>query len=94
MPQTLPYLSWAIWLPIIAGVVVLAVARLNQGSTVKWIALLGAIAGFLVTLPLYQDFKLDTGVFQRGNFFAGASEQRHVAALQADNAVTGLRLTY
>ena len=64
MSHTLPYLSWAIWLPIITGGIVLAMARLNQSSAVKWVALIGAIAGFLVTLPLYQDFKLDTGRMQ------------------------------
>ena len=59
-----PYLSWAIWLPIAAGLIVLAVGAKRNVETAKWIALVGAVAGFLVTLPLYQDFKLDTGAMQ------------------------------
>ncbi len=64
MPQAFPYLSWAIWLPIAAGLIVLFAGTRRNAETAKWIALAGAIAGFLVTLPLYQDFKLDTGAMQ------------------------------
>ena len=58
------YLSLAIWLPIVAGCLVLAIAKISRGDTLKWIALLGAIAGFIVTLPLYQEFNLNTSKMQ------------------------------
>ena len=46
-------LSLAIWTPIVFGVVLLALGRDDQARTVRWVALIGAIASFLVTLPLY-----------------------------------------
>ncbi len=64
MPHAFPYLSWSIWLPIVVGVMVLAVGAKRNTEAAKWIALVGAIAGFLVTLPLYQHFRLDTGAMQ------------------------------
>ena len=64
MPQAFPYLSWAIWLPIAVGLIVLAVDAKRSTEAAKWIALVGAIAGFLITLPLYEYFNLDTGAMQ------------------------------
>ena len=57
-------LSLAIWTPIVFGVVLLALGRDDQARTVRWVALIGAIAGFLVTLPLYDGFKLGTAAMQ------------------------------
>jgi NADH-quinone oxidoreductase subunit M len=57
-------LSLAIWTPIIFGVVLLALGRDDQARSVRWIALLGAVASFLVTLPLYDGFKLGTSAMQ------------------------------
>jgi len=56
------FLSLAIWVPILAGLVVL-VAGINAGDDRKAplqraIALAGAVAGFLVTIPLYTGFHL------------------------------------
>ncbi|MEO6321615.1 MAG: NADH-quinone oxidoreductase subunit M, partial [Polaromonas sp.] len=51
-------LSLAIWMPIFFGVGLLALGRDGQARTVRWIALIGAIASFLVTLPLYDGFQL------------------------------------
>ena len=64
MPHVFPFLSWAIWLPIAAGVLVLFAGEKSHGVTAKWIALAGAVLGFLVTLPLYRDFQLDTSAMQ------------------------------
>jgi NADH-quinone oxidoreductase subunit M len=57
-------LSLAIWTPIVFGVVLLALGRDDQVRTVRWVALIGAIASFLVTLPLYDGFKLGTAAMQ------------------------------
>ena len=58
------FLSLAIWTPILFGVVLLALGRDDQVKSVRWIALIGAIASFLVTLPLYDSFKLGTSAMQ------------------------------
>lgn len=57
-------LSLAIWTPIVFGVVLLALGRDDQARTVRWVALIGAIVSFLVTLPLYGGFKLGTAAMQ------------------------------
>ncbi|CAA9441267.1 MAG: NADH-ubiquinone oxidoreductase chain M, partial [uncultured Ramlibacter sp.] len=57
-------LSLAIWTPILFGVVLLALGRDDQARTVRWIALIGSVVGFLVTLPLYGAFKLGTAEMQ------------------------------
>ena len=57
-------LSLAIWTPIAFGVVLLAFGRDDQARTVRWIALVGAVISFLVTLPLYDGFKLGTAAMQ------------------------------
>jgi NADH-quinone oxidoreductase subunit M len=57
-------LSLAIWTPIVFGVVLLALGRDDQARVVRWVALIGAIASFLVTLPLYGGFKLGTAAMQ------------------------------
>jgi NADH-quinone oxidoreductase subunit M len=58
----LPYLSLSIWVPIAAGLLVLAIGRNAQAA--RWLALIGAIAGFVVTLPLYLNFRLGTAEMQ------------------------------
>ncbi|MES1978382.1 MAG: NADH-quinone oxidoreductase subunit M [Pseudomonadota bacterium] len=57
-------LSLAIWMPIAFGIVLLALGRDDQAKSVRWIALIGAVASFLVTLPLYDGFKLGTSAMQ------------------------------
>jgi NADH-quinone oxidoreductase subunit M len=52
----MPYLSLAIWVPIVAGLAVLAVGRDRDAAAARWIALAGALAGFIVTLPLWLLF--------------------------------------
>ncbi len=52
----MPYLSLAIWVPIVAGLVVLAVGRDRDPGAARWIALFGALAGLLVALPLWLHF--------------------------------------
>jgi NADH-quinone oxidoreductase subunit M len=57
-------LSLAIWTPIAFGVVLLALGRDDQARMVRWVALIGAVVSFLVTLPLYDGFKLGTSAMQ------------------------------
>jgi NADH-quinone oxidoreductase subunit M len=57
-------LSVAIWLPIFIGGLLLAVGRDDNAHTTRWVALIGSMASFLVTLPLITGFKLDTAAMQ------------------------------
>ncbi len=57
-------LSLAIWTPIAFGVVLLALGRDDQARSVRWVALIGSLVSFLVTLPLYDGFKLGTAAMQ------------------------------
>src|SRR5471030_812607 len=50
-------LSLAIWLPIVAGFVVLATGNDRNANLARWLALAGGVASFLVTLPLYFGFQ-------------------------------------
>lgn len=57
-------LSLAIWTPILFGVLLLALGRESQVRAVRWLALIGAIAGLLVTLPLLTGFDTTTANMQ------------------------------
>jgi NADH-quinone oxidoreductase subunit M len=60
----LPLLSLAIWVPILAGILVLLTGDDKNASAARWIALLGALAAFVVTIPLYTGFNIADGGFQ------------------------------
>ncbi|MEO8508911.1 MAG: NADH-quinone oxidoreductase subunit M [Betaproteobacteria bacterium] len=62
--MTTPYLSLAIWVPIVAGIAVLVVGRDRDAGFARWIALTGAVAGLLVTLPLYTHFDTTSSAMQ------------------------------
>src|SRR5450755_2457454 len=62
----MPLLSLAIWLPIGAGVLLLAFGRDDRAAAVRWFALAAALASFLVTIPLVTDFNLGTAALQFG----------------------------
>ncbi|RVU45247.1 NADH-quinone oxidoreductase subunit M [Rubrivivax rivuli] len=57
-------LSLSIWLPVAFGVLLLAVGRDQNASTVRGLALVGAIASFLVTLPVITRFEIGTAKMQ------------------------------
>ena len=57
-------LSWVIWLPILAGVAVLATGDDRNAGLARILALLGAVAGFLISIPLYTGFNLMTADMQ------------------------------
>ena len=63
MMQGLPLLSLAIWTPIIAGVAVLFTGGDRNAQAARVIALVGAVLGFAVTLPLYAGFNPHPGRF-------------------------------
>jgi len=65
MAQTsFPWLSLAIFTPIVFGILVLAVGRDSNPTVARVLALIGAIAGLLVTLPLYTGFDATTAQMQ------------------------------
>jgi len=57
-------LSLAIFVPIVAGVATLVVHDDRDAAPARWIALIGAVAGFAVTIPLYVDFDTTTAAMQ------------------------------
>ncbi|WP_422015043.1 NADH-quinone oxidoreductase subunit M [Roseateles sp.] len=57
-------LSLAIFLPIACGALLLAVGRDEQVKAVRWLALVAAVASFLVTLPLITGFDTTTAAMQ------------------------------
>ena len=60
----MPLLSLAIWVPVIAGLVVLAAGSDRNSPLARVLALLGAVAGLLVTIPLYTGFDVTTPAMQ------------------------------
>ena len=61
-------LSLAIWIPIAAGVLVLATGPDSRAPLARVLALIGALAGFLVTLPLFTGFDRLSGGYQFTEF--------------------------
>jgi NADH-quinone oxidoreductase subunit M len=57
-------LSIAIWLPVLAGAVMLALGRDEHAGSVRWVALIASVASFLVTLPLISGFDSGTAAMQ------------------------------
>lgn len=56
-------LSLAIWLPIVSGLIVLVTGSDKNAKLARYLALAGALASFLVTLPLFVQFnRLHGGV--------------------------------
>jgi NADH-quinone oxidoreductase subunit M len=62
--STLPLLSLAIWVPILAGIVVLTTGGDKNATVARWLALLGSMVSFVVTLPLWCRFNRADGGFQ------------------------------
>jgi NADH-quinone oxidoreductase subunit M len=59
-----PLLSLAVWLPIFAGLFVLATGSERNAPLSRALALVGALVGLLVTIPLYTAFDLTTPAMQ------------------------------
>ena len=57
-------LSLAIWVPVFFGAVLLAFGRDEHAGMVRWIALIGALAGLAVTVPVYTGFEVGSAAMQ------------------------------
>jgi len=62
--HSFPILSTAIWLPIVFGLLVLAVGSDKNPGPARWLALIGSILGLLVTLPLITGFDTSSAALQ------------------------------
>ena len=62
--SSVPWLTLAIFVPIVAGLVLLAVGRDDRPEFTRALALAGALAGLLVTIPLYTGFDSSTAAMQ------------------------------
>ncbi len=62
--NTAPWLSLSVWVPILTGLVVLASGSDRNAGVARGIALVGAIVGFLVTIPLVTGFDTGTSAMQ------------------------------
>ncbi len=60
----LPLLSLVIWLPIIGGLVVLAVGAKENNGAARWAALIVSVLTFLVSIPLFTSFDTGTAEMQ------------------------------
>ncbi|WP_321914659.1 MULTISPECIES: NADH-quinone oxidoreductase subunit M [unclassified Paraburkholderia] len=59
-----PILSIAIWMPIVFGIIVLVVGSRRNPSADRWLALIGSVLSFLVTIPLVTGFDTTTASLQ------------------------------
>lgn len=57
-------LSLSIWVPIFFGILIIAIGRDSQADVVRWIALIGALFGLAVTVPLISGFTNETAAMQ------------------------------
>ncbi|CAJ0806615.1 NADH-quinone oxidoreductase subunit M [Ralstonia flaminis] len=57
-------LSFAIWLPIFFGVLVLASGSDRNPGYVRWMSLIGSLISFVITLPLFTRFDKTTAAMQ------------------------------
>ena len=58
------WLSIAIWLPIATGAMLVAFGRRGQQTWVRWVALVGSLAGLTATAPLYAGFQIGSAAMQ------------------------------
>jgi NADH-quinone oxidoreductase subunit M len=69
MSQTTQTMGWgllsaAIWIPILAGVLILAIGNDRRAPMVRAIALAAAVLGLLVTIPLFTRFDATSATMQ------------------------------
>ena len=79
--SSLPILSAAIWVPILFGVALLAFGNDRNVAAVRIIALVGALLGLLVTVPLFTEFERASAAMQfveRTSWIGALSAYYHV----------------
>ncbi|MBX6393088.1 MAG: NADH-quinone oxidoreductase subunit M, partial [Burkholderiales bacterium] len=64
MTAETPWLSLAIWIPILFGAAIMATGSDRNAHIARWLALIGSVLGFLVTIPLFTGFDTGTSAFQ------------------------------
>ena len=64
MSQSFPLLSAAIWIPILFGLIILALGQDRNAAVVRAVALAGALLGLLVTIPLVLNFDVASSAMQ------------------------------
>ncbi|NYT62274.1 NADH-quinone oxidoreductase subunit M [Alcaligenaceae bacterium] len=62
--STFPWLTLAIFVPIVAGLLVLLLGRDDRPGFTRVLSLIGAVLGLLVTIPLYTGFNANTAQMQ------------------------------
>ncbi|CAH2773223.1 MAG: NADH-ubiquinone oxidoreductase chain M (EC [Candidatus Burkholderia crenata] len=62
--HSLPILSFAIWLPIIVGILLLAIGNDGNPGQSRWLALIGSILGLIVTILLITGFDNSSAALQ------------------------------
>src|SRR5512143_1503545 len=58
------FLSLVIWVPILAGVIVLATGSDRNAALARWLSLAGALLGLIVAIPLATGFDTKTSAMQ------------------------------
>jgi NADH-quinone oxidoreductase subunit M len=74
-------LSLSIWTPIFFGLVLLVLGREQHARAVRWVALIGSVVSFAVTLPLLDKFS---------NSFLGLQFVEHVSWIERFNVFYAL----
>ena len=64
MHSSIPYLSLSIWIPIVSGLVILAIGRDDRAPLIRWLALAASIVSFVVTIPVWTGFDTNTAALQ------------------------------
>lgn len=59
-----PWLTLSIFVPIVCGLIVLAFGRDDRAALTRYLALIGALISFFVTIPLYTGFDNTTAAMQ------------------------------
>lgn len=80
----MPWISLAIWIPILFGIVVLLAGRNGQDGLARWIALIGSIVGLVVTIPLITRFNNAASGMQFVEHHAWIPSLKAVYALGVD----------
>ncbi len=62
--STFPWLTLSIFVPIVAGLLVLLIGRDDRPGATRMLSLIGSVLGFLVTIPLYTGFDSSTADMQ------------------------------